>query len=392
MHDVKRLIAEVLNETADILASGKPPVKVRVGVTLLGSELGAAEVLAGAEAAQRRLADAAVVAIGPVDISTGLELVSAGSDAECHARMEELLAAGELDAAVTMHYNFPIGVATVGLAITPGRGGKMFIASTTGTAAADRVEAMVRSAVHGIAAAKAYGIAEPAVGILNVDGARQAERCLAELKARGYDINFAVSGRSGGGAVMRGNDLLAGTPQVLVTDSLTGNLLMKIFSAYTTGGGYESLGYGYGPGIGKDYDKIIHIVSRASGAPVIAGAVEYAVAMVKGRLPAVAGREIAAASGAGLDELAGPRRSLSQAPAGQAPPRKTVSEQIAGIDVLELENAQRLLWDSGIYAETGMGCTGPVALVAPEDLPRALAVLQREKIIAPPSPGCGAQA
>lgn len=40
---------------------------------------------------------------------------------------------------------------------------------------------------------------------------------------------------------MRGNDLLAGTPDIMVMDSLTGNLMMKIFSAYTTGGSYESL-------------------------------------------------------------------------------------------------------------------------------------------------------
>ena len=165
--------------------------------------------------------------------------------------MDEMLECGELDAAVTMHYNFPIGVATVGLVVTPGMGRKMFIASTTGNAATDRVEAMVRSAVQGIATAKSYGISNPTVGILNVDGARQVERKLAELAQRGYEINFAASGRSDGGSVMRGNDLLVGSPDVMVTDSLTGNLLMKIFSSFTTGGSYESIGYGYGPGVGE---------------------------------------------------------------------------------------------------------------------------------------------
>ena len=48
---------------------------------------------------------------------------------------------------------------------------------------------------------------------------------------------------------MRGNDLLAGVPDIMVSDTLTGNILMKIFSSYTTGGSYESQGYGYGPGI-----------------------------------------------------------------------------------------------------------------------------------------------
>lgn len=381
MHDVKQLVVEVLNETADILVSGNLPVKARVGVTLLGSEHGAEEVLAGAEAAQRQLSDVEVVVIGPADVQTSLKIAAVGSEEESHCKMDQLLESGELDAAVTMHYNFPIGVATVGLVVTPGRGGKMFIASTTGTTATDRVEAMVRSAVHGIAAAKAYGIVEPTVGILNVDGARQVERCLIEMKTRGYGVNFSTSGRNDGGVVMRGNDLLAGTPQVMVTDSLTGNLLMKIFSAYTTGGRYESLGYGYGPGIGKGFGKIINIISRASGAPVIAGAIEYAAAMVKGKLTVVAEKDIVAAEIAGLSELTKPQRSQSQTVVTTAPPKKIVSAQINGIDVLELENAQRLLWGSGIYAETGMGCTGPVILLAPEDLEQAQVVLQRAKIV-----------
>ena len=46
---------------------------------------------------------------------------------------------------------------------------------------------------------------------------------------------------------MRGNDLLMGTPDVMVVDSLTGNLFMKVFSAFTTGGDYEASGFGYGP-------------------------------------------------------------------------------------------------------------------------------------------------
>ncbi len=382
MHDVKQLIAEVLNETADILASENLPVKARVGVTLLGSEHGPAEVLAGAEASQRQLGDVEVVAIGPADTKTNLKIVPAGGEEECHLKMDELLESGELDAAVTMHYNFPIGVATVGLVITPGRGDKMFIASTTGTTATDRVEAMVRSTVHGIATAKAYGIAKPTVGILNVDGARQVERCLSEIKARGYGINFVTSGRSDGGVVMRGNDLLTGTPQIMVTDSLTGNLLMKIFSAYTTGGYYESLGYGYGPGVGEGYNKIIHIISRASGAPVIAGAIEYAAAMAKGKLIDVVKKEVVEARKAGLNEITKPQRSPTQASAKKSPPPKIVSDQIVGIDVLELENAQQFLWDSGIYAETGMGCTGPIILVAPEDLAQARVVLQDNNIIA----------
>ena len=59
---------------------------------------------------------------------------------------------------------------------------------------------------------------------------------LNEVKNAGYNFDFTESLRADGGAVMRGNDLLAGTPDVMVCDSLTGNLLIKIFSSFTTGG------------------------------------------------------------------------------------------------------------------------------------------------------------
>ena len=138
--------------------------------------------------------------------------------------MEELLDAGEIDACVTMHYNFPIGVSTVGRVVTPARAKEMFIATTTGTSATDRVEAMVRNAIYGISTAKACGIERPSVGILNLDGARQVEKVLLSIKDQGYDFDFAESMRADGGSVMRGNDLLIGVPDVMVTDTLTGNL------------------------------------------------------------------------------------------------------------------------------------------------------------------------
>jgi len=380
MQEVNRLVAMVLNEAADALSTGKSLAKIRVGVTLLGSELGPREVLEGAELAQQSLPGLEVVVIGPADLSTKLTRISVTTEAQGQLQMDRLLEAGELHAAVTMHYNFPIGTSTVGLVVTPGRGKKMFIAATTGASSADRVEGLVRNAVYGIAAAKAYGLENPTVGILNIDGARQAERILTELNERGYPITFASSSRDDGGFIMRGNDLLAGTPEVMVTDSLTGNVLMKVFSAYTTGGSYESLGYGYGPGVGEGYGKIINIISRASGAPVVAGAIEYAVAMVRGKLPALVRQEIEQANRAGLAEIARPLKSHQRAVAN-APPKKPVSKEIGGIDVLELEEVQRLLWQQGIYAETGMGCTGPVIMVAEEDSSRTLRILDDADII-----------
>jgi betaine reductase len=100
---------------------------------------------------------------------------------------------------------------------------------------------MVRNAIAGIIAAKACGIAAPTLGIANVEGARQCERILRTLSDNGYAIRFADSARADGGSVMRGNDLLQGSADVMVMDTLTGNLMMKMLSAITNGGGVEAV-------------------------------------------------------------------------------------------------------------------------------------------------------
>ncbi len=338
---------------------------VTVGVTLLGSEHGIEEVVRGAELAQRKHTNVRVVAIGPKG-STSLPVFEANTEEEQRSTMEGLLKSGEIDACVTMHYNFPLGVTTIGRVITPATGREMLIASTTGMSAGNRTEAMHKNAILGVAVAKGLGIENPEVGILNVDGALTTERSLRDLAKEGYSINWAASGRAGGQAVMRGNDALTGSCDVLVTDSLTGNILMKMLSALTTGGSIESVGYGYGPGVGEGYKQIVNIVSRASGAPVIAGAVEFAADMAKANLPELVDEELKQAK----------LIKTEAADAVQKPPAKPVDQEITGIDVLEIEDAAEALWKENIYAEAGMGCTGPVIMVAPEDLEIA-----RQKLI-----------
>jgi hypothetical protein len=378
---LKKLLAETFLEAAQALETGRVGRRLRVGLTILGSEHGPDEVIRGGLLAQQNNPDLEVVFIGP-DLPANLKQVATSPCVdEGHQQMEKLLDQGELDAAVTMHYNFPIGVATVGRVVTPGQGREMFLATTTGTTATQRVEAMVYNALHGIAVAKAFGIENPAVGILNVDGARQVERILNQLRQQGYGLTFAATIRADGGSIMRGNDLLAGTPDVMVCDTLTGNLLMKVFSAYTTGGSFEATGYGYGPGVGPGYKRIINIISRASGAPVIANSIAYAAKVAQGGLLQLMAQEWEAAQRAGLNKLV---QSLQQAPESkevEPPPAKAVTEEIAGIDVLEIENAARILWQAGIYAETGMGCTGPVILVAAEDFAAAQKLLQERNYI-----------
>jgi betaine reductase len=348
------------NPGKETAAPAEPEELITVGVTLLGSEHGLEEVLRGAELAQKRNRQIKVVAIGP-KCTTSLTVVEANSEEEQHRTMEELLKTGKIHACVTMNYSFPLGVTTIGRVVAPASGREMLIASTTGMAASNRTKAMHKNAVLGIAVAKALGIEQPSVGILNVDGAVTTERSLRELEKEGYTINWAKSSRADGQAIMRGNDVLAGTPDVLVTDSLTGNIMVKMLSALNTGGSIESVGYGYGPGVGEGYQQIINIVSRASGAPVIAGALEFAAEMARAKLPAIVTEELTQA------------KLMEQDSAGtvEKPPVKPVDQEITGIDVLEIESAAEALWKENIYAEAGMGCTGPVIMVAPEDLEAA---------------------
>lgn len=379
-NNVKRMVGEAFMEIADAIKTGQYQKKVRVGLTILGSEHGVGNLVEGAELAAKDSKDFEIVLIGPKG-DTGLETIEANTEEEMYRKMEELLDQKYIQACVTMHYDFPVGVSTVGKVVTPGYGKEMFLATTTGTASAHRAEAMVKNALYGIITAKAMGIEEPTVGILNLDGARQVERALKELNSNGYKINFAESSRADGGAVMRGNDLLGGTADVMITDTLTGNILMKVFSSYTTGGSYEAMGYGYGPGVGENCDRIILILSRASGKPVVANAIRYAVKLVQGNLTETVKTEFAKARKAGLDDILksitkdSGKANKEEREAVTAPPKEVVTGSIAGVDIMNLEDAVQELWRHGIYAESGMGCTGPIVRVSEEKINAAIKIL-----------------
>jgi betaine reductase len=296
--------------------------------------------------------------------------------------MEAALLEGRILGAVTFNYPFPIGIATVGHLRAPGNGRDLFVATTTGTASPDRVEALVRNAVAGVAAAKAFGVSNPAVGFLNLDGAASAHRIVRELAGNGYGISLAPSSR--GDALLRGNDILAGSVDVLVCDSLTGNAVMKLLAAFTTGGRMEVSGSGYGPGVG-DGAACVGIISRASAAPVVANAILLMAKMVRAGLPRVYAGEKAMAEKAGLTALCAvaKERTGPRAPraAAAGPAKKTVQHEIEGIDVLEIDAAAALLLSKGIYCEPAMGCTGPVVLVAAEEAAAAAAHLKDARFI-----------
>ena len=369
---VEKMIAATFMEMAQGLESGSYGKRPKIALTGMGSEHGEENAMEAAVAAAKDGID--VYYIGTLE-AEGVTTVKVADDEEGHKKMEEMLANKEIDGAVTMHFPFPIGVSTVGRVVTPAKGKEMFIANTTGTSSADRIEGMIKNAVYGVITAKACGIKNPTIGILNVDGARQTEKALKELQEKGYDIAFAESGRADGGCVMRGNDVLQASPDVLVTDSLTGNILVKMLSSFNTGGSFEATGYGYGPGIGEGYEQLVMIVSRASGAPVIANAIRYAAQLVRGKVFEVSAKEFAAAKKAGLKDILEARKAAAKPAAAEeevtAPPAEIVTAAIAGIEVMDLEDAVKVLWKQKIYAESGMGCTGPIIRVSDANLEKA---------------------
>jgi hypothetical protein len=378
---IDKIVSNTFLELATALETGSFG-QAKIILTGPGSEHGEENMIQGAEMAAKRGVNVIYAGSKTCD---GVRTVQAASDKEAHEIMEKMLASGEADGAVTLHYLFPIGVSTVGRVVTPGMGKAMYIATTTGTSSTDRVEGMVKNALYGIITAKACGVKNPTIGILNVDGAQKTEMVLNELRKNGYDITFAESGRSDGGCIMRGNDMLAGTCDVMVTDPLTGNILMKAMSSYTTGGSYESLGWGYGPGIGQGYDRLVLILSRASGVPVVANAIEFAAELVRGKYKDVAAKEFAAAEKAKLKPILEALRAANAPAAGSAPvkepPKEPVTAEISGIEITDLDDAVAALWGEDIYAQSGMGCTGPVVMVNEAKLKQAETVLAAKGFI-----------
>jgi glycine/sarcosine/betaine reductase complex component C subunit alpha len=378
MIDKRKVIGDALADLVDQARSGGP--RVRVGLMAAGSELGSEELLRGAVLAMEQDVRLQVVAIGPmISAFDNLEWIETpGSDADIAAAMESALSEGRIGGAVALHYPFPVGVTTIGRVVTPARGKPLLIASSTGMSASSRIEAMLRNAILGIAVAKSLGMAQPTLGILNLDGAALVQRALVRLSELGYPINFGSSVRADGGSLLRGNDLLTGAIDICVCDTLTGNVLMKLFSAYNTGGTYEALGWGYGPSVGENWGKIVSIISRASGVPVIANSLCYTASLIRVKLVDCVRAELAAAKTAGLEKIIS--SLTAKAEHGEevsAPPAIPTDAEIPGVDVLSIEAAVKELWKSGIYAESAMGCTGPVIKVPGNWAERSVEALKK---------------
>ena len=359
--------------------------RISIGLMASGSELGANELLEGARLAQTSDPWVKVLAIGPrtpgYDDLEWLE--TPDCDADIAAAMKKALNDGHIQGAVALHYPFPVGVTTIGRVLTPARGRAMLLASTTGISSGQALESLILNAIYGRAVARSLGKPEPSLGILNIAGANQALRALTALKDNGYHIRFGSSQRADGGFILRGNDILNPSVDICLCDSLTGNVLMKLFSAWQTGGAYESLGWGYGPSAGAGWNMVVSIISRASGAPVVAGALGFTAEAARGGLPRKVAEEMALAEKAGLRRIL--ESLIPAAPVAaeeiRAPLVRPVGADIPGVDVLEMEAAVWCLWKEGLYAESAMGCTGPVIKVPADILEAAKACLKKNNYI-----------
>lgn len=376
----RQLIADALKRIVDTARQGGPTV--RIGLMAWGSELGEAEVIAGGLLAQREFPHIKVVFIGPRPslVDDSLEwFETPDCEVDIINSLRQVLEDGIVSGVVAMHYPFPVGVTTIGRIMTPGHGQPMFVASSTGTSAVSRTESLLRNAVYGIAVAKASGIENPEVAFLNLDGAGVALRSLKRLQEQGYAVNLGGSRRKEGGSLLRGNDIVSGAVDVLVCDTLTGNALLKVFSTFTTDGKYESTGWGYGPSVGEGWRSVVSIISRTSGAPVIANAISLTARVVKGKLQNRVAEELSSAYAAGFEQVLEDMKPkvVSEHESVTMPPVVPVDAEIAGVDVLDMEHAVKTLWKENIYAETAMGCTGPVVRVRMADREEAAIFLKR---------------
>ena len=85
-----------------------------------------------------------------------------------------------------------------------------------------------------------------------------------------------------------------------------------------------------------------------------------------------------------LEEMRSEGKNAFTKPASKvkAPAKETVTVDIHGVEVTDIDAAVESLWEKGIYAESGMGCTGPVVMVNEAKAENASAILKEKGFIA----------
>ena len=58
-----------------------------------------------------------------------------------------------------------------------------------------------------------------------------------------------------------------------------------------------------------------------------------------------------------------------------------MTAEISGIEITDLDDAVAALWKENIYAQSGMGCTGPVVMVNEGKIKQAETILSAKGFI-----------
>jgi glycine reductase len=117
--------------------------------------------------------------------------------------------------------------------------------------------------------------------------------------------------------------------------------------------------------------------------------------LAKGNLKEVAKAEFDKVRAAGFDKIVqGLTKDTKKSAAAEdetevaAPAKEVVTGSVSGIDIMDLEDAVKALWKQGVYAESGMGCTGPIVMVAEEKLELAIKLLAEAGFLAKEAVPC----
>ena len=104
--------------------------------------------------------------------------------------------------------------------------------------------------------------------------------------------------------------------------------------------------------------------------------VEETSAMLVDEYEALAPVSPAAPAAAPVAVVAGGAAPAAAEEEVKEPPKEPCTEAIPGVEVMDLEDAVKVLWKAGIYAESGMGCTGPLVMMSPANLEKSRELLK----------------
>ena len=136
--------------------------------------------------------------------------------------------------------------------------------------------------------------------------------------------------------------------------------------------------------------RTILILSRASGVPVVERAIKYAALLSKNDLTKIIKKEYEMIKKAGYEDILASFIETPKKPIKEfmKPEKEVVTAQISGIDIMDLDDAALELMRNGIYAEAGMGCTGPIILINDTNIEKAIVILEEKEYIAVEKTNC----